>query len=385
MRRIAVVTPILPVPQDMTRGRFIYETTRALSRMAEVKVFLTQAQYPRLNWLQPSGHKSLIVDHAHSLPGIDIESVTYPALPLISRISNGFMSGLRLSNKIKQFSPDIVIGYWVYPEGAGAEFVARQLDVPVVLGALGTDINERHGINAWLTQRTLQAADRIVFVSQAMTRHAMARYGVAPARCATVVNGINTAVFHPQDQATCRQALDIPDSAPLIVYVGRLIEAKGLRELVTSVAKLRESHPDVRTVIIGEGDFRSTLETLVQQLGLQDHVALVGGQLPAQVAEYINAADVLTLPSWTEGYPNVLVEALACGCPVVATDVGGIPEIVTRDNGVLVAPRDVDSLTEGFRQALNTPWDRHEIARRMQRTWDDVARETLAVCEELLK
>ena len=383
MTRIAVVTPILPVPQDMTRGRFIYETTRALARQADVRVFLTQAQYPQANWLQPSRHRSVVMADSYSLPGLDIETVTYPALPLISRVTNGLVSGMALHSKIAKYSPDILIGYWTYPEGAGAEYVARKLGKPVVIGALGTDINDRKGINAWLTRRTLQAADRIVFVSQAMTRHAIDTFGVHPERCATVVNGINTAVFHPQDRVRCREALGLPPDAPVVIYVGRLIEAKGLRELVGSVTKMRQTHPDLRTILIGEGPYLDTLKEIIAASGMQDRVTLAGGQLPEKVAQYINAADALTLPSWSEGYPNVLVEALACGCPVVATHVGGIPEIVTSDNGLLVTPRDTNALADALDQTLRRTWDRPAISRNMSRTWDDVARETLDICRAL--
>lgn len=384
MTRIAVVTPILPVPQDMTRGRFIYETTRALAKQADVRVFLTQAQYPQTSWLQPSRHKSVVMADSYSLPGIEIETVTYPALPLISRVSNGLVSGMSLLNRIARYSPDILIGYWTYPEGAGAEYVGRKLGKPVVIGALGTDINERRGVNAWLTRRTLQAADRIVFVSQAMTRHAIDTFGVRPERCATVVNGINTTVFHPQERSGCREALGLPGDAPVIVYVGRLIEAKGLRELVASVTILRQTHPGVRTIVIGEGPYLATLKALIDEAGLREHITLTGGQLPDQVAQYINAADLLTLPSWSEGYPNVLVEALACGCPVVATHVGGIPEIVTPSNGLLVPPKDVPALAEALSRCLKMAWDRPAISRNMSRTWDDVARETLHVCRSLI-
>lgn len=385
MTRIAVITPILPVPQDMTRGRFIYETTRALSRQADVRVFLTQAQYPQASWLQPSRHKSVVMADSYSLPGIDIETVTYPALPLVSRVTNGLVAGMSLLNRIAEYAPDILIGYWTYPEGAGAEYVARKLGKPVVIGALGTDINDRHGINAWLTRRTLRAADRIVFVSQAMTRHAIDTFGISPTRCATVVNGINTTVFHPQDRVRCREALGLPPQAPVVIYVGRLIEAKGLRELVASVTKMRQTHPDLRAILIGEGPYLGTLKELIAASGQQDRITLAGGQLPEKVAQYINAADLLTLPSWSEGYPNVLVEALACGCPVVATDVGGIPEIVTPDNGRLVPPRDADALADALAQTLKQAWDRPAISRNMSRTWDDVARETLEVCRSLTR
>ncbi len=170
-----------------------------------------------------------------------------------------------------------------------------------------------------------------------------------------------------------------------MIYVGRLIEAKGLRELVGSVTKMRQTHPDLRTILIGEGPYLDTLKSLVADSGQQDRITLAGGQLPEKVAQYINAADVLTLPSWSEGYPNVLVEALACGCPVVATNVGGIPEIVTSGNGRLVPPRDTNALADALDKPLKKAWDRPAISRNMSRTWDDVARETLEVCRSLTR
>lgn len=384
MKRIAVVTPILPVPQDMTRGRFIYETTRALSRIADVKVFLTQAQYPNMNWFRPGRHPAATSQKGHSLPDIDVETVNYPALPMVSRISNGWMAGQRLLKPMQHFAPDIVIGYWVYPEGAGAIYAARRLGKPAVLGALGTDINDRHGINARLTRHALHGADRIIFVSEDMRKRAIKDYGVAPARCATVVNGINTSVFHPQDQGACRADLGVSPDASLIVYVGRLIEAKGLRELILATDELRKSRPETRLVIIGEGTFKEQLKTMIQERNLTGHVQLAGGLLPHVIAKWLNAANLLTLPSWSEGYPNVLVEALACGCPVVATTVGGIPEIVTTDSGVLCPPRDASELRNALETGLTTHWDRTAIAHRMGRTWDDVAGETLRICVELV-
>jgi glycosyltransferase involved in cell wall biosynthesis len=108
-----------------------------------------------------------------------------------------------------------------------------------------------------------------------------------------------------------------------------------------------------------------------------------GGIPPVEVARWISAADVLTLPSWSEGYPNVVVEALACGRPVVATDVGGTSEIVNASNGLLIPLRDPDALATALTRALDARWDHDAIAAATRRSWDDVARETLAVCEQL--
>jgi teichuronic acid biosynthesis glycosyltransferase TuaC len=113
-------------------------------------------------------------------------------------------------------------------------------------------------------------------------------------------------------------------------------------------------------------------------------VHLPGGLEPLQVADWIAASDVLTLPSWSEGYPNVVVEAVACGRPVVATDVGGTNEIIHRHNGILVPARNPEALRAGLEQALNADWDHDKIAAAIRRTWDDVAAQTLEVCEKVI-
>lgn len=106
---------------------------------------------------------------------------------------------------------------------------------------------------------------------------------------------------------------------------------------------------------------------------------------PEKVAEWIGACDVLTLPSWSEGYPNVVVEGVACGRPVVATDVGGTREILNDSNGILIPPKNVAELEKALTAALARTWDYSGIAQAMCRTWDDVAHETLAVCEKVIK
>jgi len=169
-----------------------------------------------------------------------------------------------------------------------------------------------------------------------------------------------------------------------VIYVGRLVESKGMRELIEAHGRLVRRKPNLRLALIGDGVMREQLGTLISASGLDASVILSGGCEPAQVAEWIGAADLLTLPSWSEGYPNVVVEAIACGRPVVATDVGGTREIIDATNGILIPARNVDALEQAIDEALERSWDHDAIAAAMRRTWDDVGRETLAVCEQVV-
>lgn len=383
--RIALVTPNLPVPHDLTRGRYIHETARALSRLAEVRVYFPQIRHTRLSGLLPRTYMGGVVEPGFALEGIALESYTYPGFPGLSRLTNGLAGARALLPRLRRFAPDLVLGYWVYPDGHAALRAARALGVPCVVGARGSDVNARTGIGAWLTRRTLRGADGVLAVSRAMRDVVVDRYGVAPARVRAIVNGVDTAVFHPRDQLAARARLGVAPDARLVAYVGRLVESKGLDELVDAFAALRAREPAAELVLVGDGVMRARLVAKIAAAGLADCARITGGMDHAGVAGWIAAADVLALPSWAEGYPNVLVEALACGCPVVATDVGGAAEIVAPGTGLLVPARDPERLAQALAEALARPWDRAAIARTTARDWDDVARETLAACVEVLE
>lgn len=384
MTRIALVTPMLPVPHDQTRGRYIHETARALSKLATVKVFFQQSRYPKLPFVAPRSFLDGQVGPDYRIDGIDVETFTYPVFPLISRAINGHVSSHLLTPRVAAFKPDVVLAYWVYPDGYAALRTARKLGVPCIVGALGSDIHVRSGINDRMTRKTIAGVDALLTVSEAMRQTAIHEFGAPADQVHTIVNGFNTSVFHPRDQQAIRLRLGIALDEQVIIYVGRFVEAKGMRELIQAFQAMARTNNKVSLALIGDGVMKAELISLIEQAGLQGRVRIPGGQPPDQVAEWICAADVLTLPSWSEGYPNVVVEGLACGRPVVATDVGGTREILNERNGILIPPRQADVLQKALEQALRANWDREAIARAMQRTWDDVAKETLQVCQQVV-
>lgn len=384
MRRIALLTPMLPVPYDQTRGRYIHEIARSLSRMARVRVYFQTPRYPHLPGLAPRSFLHGQVGPDYRLEDIDVEAFTYPALPVVSRTLNGLVSSWVLTPRVRAFAPELLLAYWVYPDGYAALQTAKRLDIPCVVGALGSDIHVRSGFNAYLTRRTIAGADALLTVSDAMRQTAITGFGADPRRVHLIINGFDTKVFHPRAQAPLRAQLGIRPEARLIVYVGRLVETKGLRELLDAFRRLANTSPDLALALVGDGTMREELERTVAALGLSDRVLMPGGVAPKEVAQWICAADLLTLPSWSEGYPNVVVEAVACGRPVVATDVGGTREIVNAGNGLLIAPRDAPALADALARALDANWDHTAIAAAIRRSWDDVAADTLAVCDAVI-
>lgn len=382
--RIALVTPMLPVPHDPTRGRYIHETARELSKLAQVRVFFMQPRYPRIPGLAPRSFLAGHVDANHTLDGIDLETFSYPVLPGISRVLNGFVASRALTPRLRRFGADLVLAYWLYPDGYATQRSAARLGLPCIVGARGSDIHVRSGLTRRLTRRTIDGADALLTVSEAMRRTAMAEYGATAEHTHTIVNGYDHDVFRPRPQAGLRAQLGIAPGLRLIVYVGRFVASKGLHELLDAFARMCTTDSSLRLALVGDGVMREELVQLIARRGLTDKVLLPGGGEPEYVARWIGASDLLTLPSWSEGYPNVVVEALACGRPVVATDVGGTAEIVSDGTGILVPPRDAAALEQALASALQRDWDHARIANTMQRSWADVAADTLAVANRVL-
>lgn len=376
--RILVVTSQFPIAGEPTRGRPILQTVRELARLAEVRVLSPVARYPR--WAQPRSY--LFRDPAAGIdvPGVDVEYVTYPALPGLSRPFNGWLCAGAIGRAARRFAPDVILSYWLYPDAFGARRVARRLGAAFVAGARGSDIRVRDAVSRALTRPVVRDADRLLVVSADLGRLAVADYGADPARVRVIANGCDAAVFHRRERAPARAARGVDGAAELVVYVGRLVAEKGLRELAAAMHTLRRERPHAQLVLVGDGPLRGEFEALAADpaTGLR----LAGAQAATEVAAWMAASDLVVLPSWSEGHPNVLVEALACGRPVLSCPVGGVPEVVDADCGVLVPPRDEAALTAGLRDALDRDWDEAALSQRFSRGWDDVAHDTLAACRE---
>jgi glycosyltransferase involved in cell wall biosynthesis len=227
-----------------------------------------------------------------------------------------------------------------------------------------------------LTGWALPRAERVVAVSRALADEVVA-LGVARERVAIVMNGIDSDLFKPADRAAARAELGLPPG-PLALYVGNLKPEKGVLDL----ARAWGAVPRGTLAVVGGGPAKAALEEAVAPYG--DRVRLVGPQPLASIPRWLAACDVLVLPSHAEGTPNVILEALACGRRVVATAVGGIPDLITRaELGELVPPRDPASLGPAIARALEAAYDPAGVARLgSSGSWEASAAALHAVLEE---
>ena len=178
--------------------------------------------------------------------------------------------------------------------------------------------------------------------------------------------------------------MHIDPSVKAVVYIGRMDVKKGLRELVDAAASLQPQRPDLHVYLVGHGPDKPIIESAVEAHNAAGYIHALEPCSFDEVAIWMAAADLVTLPSYMEGCPNVVLEALACGRPVVATNVGGIPEIMNEECGRLVPPRDPTALANALAEVLDESWDAAAISAQRGRSWENVADELLEIFESLV-
>ncbi|MEA1996583.1 MAG: glycosyltransferase [Gemmatimonadota bacterium] len=294
-------------------------------------------------------------------------------------------------------SYDLVHCHTVFDLGVAAMELKRALGLPFVVSVYGTDINwlfetgERKAdpALAGATVEVLKAADAVICVSRDLEAR-VAGLGVEKQRIHWIPNGADTGLFSPGDKVSERRSLGWPEDCRVILYAGNIIPTKGLGELVEAVALMeREAAglPEFVVMLAGHGgDYQKQLKAVISERGLERRFKFLGAQPHDRMPALMRACDIFCLPSWREGWPLSVVEALACGSPVVATGVGGIPEIVTSPGeGILCQARNPEALAGALAKALNTRWDEKLIAGSALRySYDKLAGDIEGVYREVL-
>jgi len=279
-------------------------------------------------------------------------------------------------DEAQRFQPTVLDAHYAWPDGVAAWRLREQLEralrrkLPLVVTARGTDLNlsARQRVVAGQLRRALADADHVICVAEALRRVAL-ELGVAPDRVTTLRNGVDTTRFTTGDRAAERRALDLPVDGQVLLCVGHLIERKGQHLLLEAYARLwapsgqaRFGAPGSELLLVGTGESEGRLRAQAARLGIDGRVRFVGPVRPEELPRWYRAADALVLSSLREGWPNVVLEALACGTPVLATAVWGTPEILTGcDAGLLVEPT-VEGLADGLSRL-------HELDGSAARGW----------------
>ncbi len=323
------------------------------------------------------------------MEGIEIYHPRYIVIPKISMIFHAFsmfFATVLLVKKIKKdFDFDLIDGHYIYPDGLAAVLSGKLFDVPVVLSARGSDINLfiKFRFIKPMIKFALRHADHVISVCDALKQQ-MVSLGIQEKKISVIPNGIDPNSFYQLSKSESRQYLSIPVNEKVILSVGSLIPLKGFHILLEAFVQVLQIDTQVQLYIVGKGLYRKALETIITELSLERNVTLVGEVPNKKLCAWYSAADVFCLASSSEGWANVIMESLACGTPVVSTNVSGAPEIITTPDVGLLVDRTPESISQGIITALRYDWDRGLIEKHISsRTWDVVAREVYDIFSNL--
>jgi teichuronic acid biosynthesis glycosyltransferase TuaC len=386
--RILSLCCLYPTPKQPQQGVFVQYRLRSLAELTELRVVAPCAivRYGNVKGAKVRfGRGWCPLDR---LDGRISVRHTWWFYPPFSGGFTPFCLALQLVYPLwrirREFRFDIIDTHFGFPEGITGALLSSVFGVPFTMTLRG---NEPKHSRSWpsrsLMAFALRRAARIFTVSERLRQLAL-DFGADPARVRTVPNGIDIDVFGPRDQTLCRLKHNLPLDRPLILSAGALVERKGHHRVIEALASLRAGGAAAELVIAGgpgpEGEYEQKLRGLVAQHKLTAAVRFLGAVPVATMVEVMSAVNVLCLSSTNEGWPNVVHEALACGTPVVATDVGAIPDMLGGERyGKMVPVNDPVALREALGEALQKNWDRSTIAAWGQsRSWSQVATEVFA-------
>jgi teichuronic acid biosynthesis glycosyltransferase TuaC len=354
--KLLFISNLFPDRQEPNRGLVNARLLRHMAGGGEIRVI---APRPSLKgWLREDAGRQCLPTDEEFQP-------LYPLVPYIPKWRgriNDQLFGCRLRkwvNKVRQDFPfEAILCSWLYPDAVAMSRLAKELDLPLVAIAQGSDIHQYLKLPARAESilATVSQCAQTITRSQELARLLIAAK-VPEHKVQVVYNGVETAVFHPGNRTEARGRLGLPATAKIVLYVGNLLPVKNPRLALDSFHRLVGSFApceNVRLVLVGTGFLEPSLRQQAEQLGIANSLVWAGSQPPAQVADYLRAADVLCVPSENEGLPNVLLEALASGIPTVATRVGGIPEVLNRPElGRLVTAGDSEAMAKALADVLS--------------------------------
>jgi glycosyltransferase involved in cell wall biosynthesis len=372
MLRVLTLSTLFPDVGRATFGVFVERQTMGLAARPDVELrVVAPVGLPPTPFDRHPRYRALAALPARETwRGLTVYRPRFPVVPVVGgRFSPALMARalLPLLRKIRaEFPFDVIDAEFFYPDGPAAARLGRALGVPVSIKARGSDIH--HWTGPASSRRQIVAAGAaaggLLAVSGAL-RDDMVALGIAADKIRVHYTGVDLDRFRPVDRAAAKAALGV--SGPLLLSVGYLIERKGQQIAVAALPELAGA----TLLIVGQGPARTALEGQVAALGLGDRVRLLGplphDQLPALFA----AADVMVLPSATEGLANVWVEALASGTPIVTSDVGGAREVVDRPAAGRLAERTPAAVAAAVREVLADPPSQDAVRAVAERfTWE---------------
>jgi len=371
MLRVLTLSTLFPDATRPTFGPFVERQTLGLAAHPDVELrVMAPVGIPPLGRFHPRYRDLAQLPDVETWKGLAVYRTPFGHIPgvgggwdarALARALRRPLKGIR-----EQFRFDVIDAQFFWPDGPAAVALGAELGVPVSIKARGADIHYWGNNPATAAQVIAagKAADGMLTVSAAMKAD-MVALGMPGDRIAVHYTGIDKTVFHVRDRAAAKAALSI--AGPLIVSVGALIERKGQGFVIDALPAL----PDATLVLIGKGEDEDELKARAQALGIAERVHFMGARPQLEIADWLAAADVMALPSASEGLANAWVEALASGTPVVTCDVGGARELIDRPQAGRLVARDAAQIASAIGELFANPPARESVLATVDRfSWE---------------
>ncbi len=368
---LVVFSSLFPHPGAPHAGVFIRERMFRVAREQPVTIVSPQPWFPLQSVVRCFRTNYRLCGPKHEVQqGIEVFRPRFLSIPGLFRHWDGFFMALFSLPTLRRLKAanrlGIIDAHFGYPDGYAATLLARWIKCPVTVTLRGTEI--RHSNYPQIRSRlkaALNHATEIFSVSASLKNHAIS-LGVEASKIHVIGNGVDVDKFVAVNREQARARFNIPVTAKVLISVGGLVERKGFHRVLNCLPSLIRDFPDLHYVIVGgpspEGDMTSQLHSQVSALGLAAHVHFLGTVPPEELRWPLSAADIFVLATRNEGWANVFLEAMACGLPVVTTDVGGNREVVCNENlGTIVGFNDQAGLKNALREALSKKWDQEAI------------------------
>ena len=362
------VTVISPKPFVLPFSGFPYHNFSKLPRIEQTEKYYLH--YPRYIYAVPK-------KYFYPLTGISYSRFVY-----------------EYAIKNIKPEPDMIHAHFSYPDGYGMMRLAKKWRVPLVISALGTIERKVAYEGSYTSRQIIEAmnfADKVLSVSEDLKLH-IVNLGINEEKVHVVPNGVDTGKFKPAGKVHARNLLNLPQDKNIVLFVGALRKIKGVDYLIEAAKNFVNTNTDL--FMVGRDDgLKKNLEKRAHELKIADFIRFTGPVNHEEIPLWISASDILVLPSLSEGRPNVVLEALACEVPVVATDVGGIPELmVDGETGYLVPAKNPAELSRKINKLLEDKNQRENMGKLgrksiIQRglTWEAHAKKTVDIYSELLE
>jgi teichuronic acid biosynthesis glycosyltransferase TuaC len=393
---LVVLSSLFPSGPRPTAGVFIRERMFRVGRELPITVVSPQPWFPGqgLIRLVKPGYR-LAGAAFEEQQGVEVYRPRALCVPGFARHRDGLamaLAALPIVKRLKQEGRcDLIDAHFAYPDGYAASLLGKWLELPYTITMRGTE--PKHLREPQLRRRIVEAlkgAAKVFTVSNSLREVGIAA-GVPATQFMVVGNGVDTTVFRPMQRDQARARLGIPQDAKVLITVGALVERKGFHRVIALLPQLRERFPNLLYLCVGgaspEGDWTGRLKKQVAELGLEDCVRFLGPMAPADLRLPLSASDVFTLPSSNEGWANVILEAMACGVPVVASDVGGNAEVVANGSlGSVYAFGDERALHSQLESALARDWSSDALLEyAAANAWEARVRQLLTAFESLAR